>query len=68
MNYKFEIHGHKNEIKPGWLQNKNYAWTPESRFLHPTSNDIWGEAIPFDKNTMPQCLKEHFNFNKKIIS
>lgn len=67
MNYKFEIHGHKNEIKPGWLQNIYYDWTLESRFLHPTSNDIWGEAIPFDKNTMPQCLKEHHNFNKKII-
>ena len=68
MNYKFEIHGHKNEIKPGWLQNTYFGWNTETRLLHPTSNGIWGEAIPFDKNTMPDCLKKHPNFNREIIS
>jgi len=67
MNYKFEIHGHKNEIKPGWLQNTYFSWQPGNKNLHPTC-DIWGEAQPFDKESMPQCLKEHPNFNKAIIS
>ncbi|MEK6882497.1 MAG: hypothetical protein AABY22_22945 [Nanoarchaeota archaeon] len=69
MDYKYEIHGHKNEIRDNWLQNIYYKWTPENqfKFLHPTSMDIWGEAIPFDKNTLPESLKNHPNFNKHII-
>jgi len=67
MNYKFEIHGHKNELKPGWLQNTYYTWEPGKKDLHPVC-DVWGEAVPFDKNTLPGYLKEHLNFNKSIIS
>jgi hypothetical protein len=68
MNYKFEIHGHKNEIKSGWLQNTYFNWTPDTRLLHPTSNDIWIAAESFDKTNMPECLKNHPNYNKEIIS
>lgn len=66
MDYKFEIHGHKNEIKEGWLENVYRKWNPEMKNLHPTG-DAWGQAIPFDKNTLPGFLKEHPNFNKEII-
>jgi len=40
MNYKFEIHGHKSEIKPGWLQNTYYGWEPGKLDLHPTCG-VW---------------------------
>lgn len=69
MDYKYCIHGHKNELRDNWLQNIYYKWTPENqfKFLHPTSVDIWGEVQPFDKNTLPESLKNHPNFNKHII-
>jgi len=67
MNYKFEIHGHKNELKPGWLENTYYTWEPGRGDLHPTCG-VWPEARPFDKSTMPDVLKNHPNFNKEIIS
>lgn len=69
MNYKYEIHGHKSELRENWLQNIYYKWTPENqfKFLHPTSMDIWGEVQPFDKNTLPESLKQHPNFNKEMI-
>jgi len=67
MDYKFEIHGHKNEIKPGWLENTYYAWKPGNTDIHPTCT-VWGEAVAFDKTTMPECLKNHPNYNKEIIS
>ena len=68
MDYKYLIHGHADEIRPNWLQEKYYAWTPENNFtdLHPTSISLWN-ATPFDKETLPESLKKHPNFNKKII-
>lgn len=70
MDYKYKIHGHADELRPNWLQDIYYAWTPQNqfRFLHPTSMDIWGDAIPFDKNLLPDSLKQHPNFNKEIIN
>jgi len=66
MDYKFDIHGHKNEIKEGWLENTYYKWNSETKDLHPTCG-VWGQATPFDKNVLPQFLKDHPNFNKEII-
>lgn len=69
MNYKYKIHGHANELRLNWLHDTYFSWTPQNKtkFLHPTSVDIWGEAIPFDKNELPESLKNHPNFNKEII-
>ena len=68
MNFKYLVHGHKNEISDSWLKDKYYAWTPENRvqFLHPSSQQIWGDAFPFDKTTLPDSLKQHPNYNKTI--
>lgn len=67
MNYKFEIHGHKDEIKPNWLQDTYFSWQPGNRNLHPTC-DIWGEAQPFDKQALPNILKVHPNYSREIIN
>jgi glycosyltransferase involved in cell wall biosynthesis len=67
MDYKFDIHGHKNELKEGWLENTYYGWEPGKLDLHPTCG-VWPEAKLFDKNTLPDILKSHPNFNKEIIS
>lgn len=68
MRYKYKVFGHASEIKTDWLDNMHYAWTPEKNFgdLHPVSIDLWN-TIPFDKNKMPEFLKQHPNFNKELI-
>jgi hypothetical protein len=66
MNYKFEIHGHKQEIRSDWLQKTYYGWKPGQVDVHPTSVNLWNPQ-PFDKNTLPASLKNHPNFNKEVI-
>jgi hypothetical protein len=66
MRYKLEIHGHKREIKKNWLRDIYESW-PKDQSLHLVSNDIWLQAVPFDKNGLPQLLKDHGNFGKGVI-
>lgn len=70
MRYKFEVHGHKSEIFPNYLENKFYKWTHVGcgvTQLHPASRDIWPDAEPYDKSQLPEILKKHPNFDKKLI-
>jgi hypothetical protein len=68
MRYKYNVFGHASEIRSDWLQTKHYAWTPENNFgdLHPVSLNLWN-AVKFDKNKLPEFLKQHPNFDKKLI-
>lgn len=68
MKYKLQIHGHKDEIRPGWLDEIYAAWTAEQnqQDLHLVALGLWN-AVPFDKTTMPQILKDHPNYNKETI-
>ncbi len=68
VRYKWEVSGHANELKPNWIDSVYLAWTPENQFndLHPVSIGLWN-ATPFDKNLLPDCLKNHPNFHKHII-
>jgi len=68
MRYKYSIFGHASEIKPNWLNEVFYKWSPENNIqdLHPVSIGLWN-AVPFDKETLPKYLKDHPNFNKEII-
>lgn len=71
IRYKYKIFGHADEIKPNYLRDIFYKWTPETNDivnnLHPTSNGIWGKAEFFDKNNLPEYLKKHQNYNKKLV-
>lgn len=69
VRYKWNVSGHKTELRPGWIDDIYLAWTPENRIttLHPVALNIWSEATAFDKNTLPECLKGHVNFNKELI-
>jgi hypothetical protein len=42
MAYKMAIHGHKAELRPGWME-RFQAWTPgcPAVDLHPTCRDFW---------------------------
>ena len=70
MRYKFEVHGHKNEIQKNYLDSKFYPWTGIGcgvEWLHPASTTIWQDAEKYDKNQLPELLKSHPNFDKELI-
>lgn len=68
MRYKYNIFGHASEIRPNWLDNIHYGWTPTNqlRDLHPVAIGLWN-AVPYAKHNMPEFLKQHPNFNKELI-
>lgn len=67
VKYKWSCHGHKNELRPGWMDEKYFGYTNGMVDLHPVANGIWN-PVAFDKNCLPSILKEHPNFNKEVIS
>lgn len=64
MRYKYEIHGHKDELRANWLDNIYYGDTMED--LHPVAIGLWN-AVEFDKTQMPDYLKQHINYNKDRV-
>lgn len=68
MRYKLLIHGHKDEIRPNWLEDIYLKWTPENNFpdLHVVAYSIWNATF-FDKSTLPECLKNHKYYNLHIV-
>lgn len=57
--YKISVHGHKS-IPGSWFNDKwlNYVKGKTTK-LHPDSQDVWIETKDFDKETLPQILKDH---------
>ncbi len=71
MRFKLAIHGHKDEIRPGWFDNVFLAWDPymfqpKNEDLHLVARGLWN-ATPYDKQRMPEILKNHPFFNNPII-
>lgn len=67
LRYKLSIHGHKNELRPNWYEDKWQAWPPVDD-CHPTNgrNDEgigWWNPKPFDKRELPYVLHSHPWFN-----
>lgn len=61
LKYKFSCHGHKPELRENWIDE---VYLKDGLTdLHPVSLGLWN-AVPFDKNTLPEFLKSHPNFNK----
>ncbi len=63
MRYKWECHGHKDELRPNWYEEKWQAWPPVDD-CHPTNgkNDEgigWWNPQPFDKRELPHILRSH---------
>ena len=76
MRYKWEIHGHLPELRPGWLENKFIAWKPGDLDVHPTCGP--GPACPkgfwcpelVDPGTwadLRPLLGDHPYFNLEVI-
>lgn len=64
IEFKWNVSGHKNELRKDWFDIYN-KWQPGLKFdkgLHPVAFDLW-EAMPFDKESLPEVLKSHPRFN-----
>ena len=55
--YKWKIHGHQDELRPGWFESifKDEQRTDD---LHPTTLNWWN-ARDYDRSLMPEVLKGH---------
>lgn len=67
MQYKLSCHGHKDELRPGWLEEKWQAWPPVED-SHPTNGRKtdgtgWWNPEPFDKWQLPEVMMNHPYFN-----
>lgn len=66
MRYKWAIHGHKNEMRPGWLDNIWPQWPPPGD-CHPTNDKGFWQPQPFDKLQLPEFMKSHPFYNLEMI-
>lgn len=66
IKFKWELSGHKSELFPDW-QDKYFNWTPETEWLHPASHQIWHKPTSFNKELLPDILRQHRNFNLLLI-
>lgn len=68
VRFKWNISGHKDELRKNWIDGIYLAWTPENNMLdlHPVALGLWN-ATPFNKETLPEILKQHPNFNKESL-
>jgi hypothetical protein len=57
MAYKWQIHGHKNELRPEWWRERWAVWPPVED-CHPTCLDTWFPE-PFEKERLPELMREH---------
>jgi len=56
--YKWQIHGHKDEGRPDWFEEKWDPWPP-AMDCHPTNDNNWWMPEPFDKALLPEFMREH---------
>lgn len=68
MRYKLAIHGHHDEIRPGWLEMYE-NWKPGDVVeggTHLVALGIWLPAW-FDREELPELLHNHTNYGKETI-
>lgn len=71
LRYKLAIHGHRNELRPNWYEEKWQAWPPVED-CHPTNGRKedgtgWWNPEPFDRYLLPEILHSHKFFNLERI-
>lgn len=67
MEYKWLIHGHHNELRPIWFEEKWHGWLSGIEDVHPTNEKNWWKPETFDKEQLPEFMKEHPFYNLDII-
>lgn len=66
IKYKMSIHGHKDEIRPNWFEQKFLAWQSGMGDVHPTCVDTWTPR-PYDKGLISDVVGDHPYFHSEII-
>lgn len=68
VEYKWRIHGHKNEMRPRWFEDKFLAWDPTRPAfdLHPTNKDFWNPAS-YDRSGHVHLIGDHPYFHMDKI-
>lgn len=72
MRYKWQIHGHKNELRPDWFDDGWARWPPHTEEIkeiafergwdisvHPTNEENFWVPEPFDKKQLPEFMRQH---------
>lgn len=67
VGYKWAIHGHKNELRPGWFGDVFMKWPERRTDLHPTCENVWN-AESYDKEEMPGFMREHPFYDLEVIT
>lgn len=70
MRYKWQIHGHQNELRKGWMRDKFLNWNPSIKDVHPTCADGFWSPEPTGENTksvLHKLLNDHPYWGKEII-
>lgn len=67
LKYKLSCHGHKDEMRPNWYEEKWLAWPPVED-CHPTNGikqngEGWWNPKPYDKTLLPAVLRDHPWYN-----
>jgi len=66
IQYKWSCHGHKTELRSGWLDRYN-NWKPGEVDMHPVMiNNFW-HPEKFDRTTLPVLLHAHPYFALDVI-
>lgn len=66
LRYKLQIHGHKDEMRPDWLETRWSVWPPPPD-CHPTNERGFWNPEPFDKERLPELMKSHPFWNLERI-
>lgn len=58
IEYKQSVHGHKNEWRENWFEEKFMKWQPGDGDVHPTNVDYWTPE-PMDKAQFHALIHDH---------
>lgn len=68
VRYKLmEVSGHRDELRPRWLEDIFMGWPDRRTDLHPCVTGGWWNAESFPAEALPECLRRHPNFGKEAI-
>lgn len=57
VGYKMKIHGHKNELRPGWFED---TFLPNRQFdCHPVGSEYWNPETVNPWDYLPSFMKAH---------
>lgn len=75
MRYKWSCHGHQDELRPRYLDEKFLSWQPENAELltdlHPCVKGLWERAFPVDaddKEHLHALLGDHPYRGRNLIT